>query len=230
MKKFFMEYINIIAYTITGLTFGLSFFLIFINFYHYKDVNITYKKQESDYQISQEMKDKLSLIKQNIDSFNINTYKGTQDPYSLVSIKSKLDVCVSKINTDEFSKILSKEEISIKDVYHMQQFYQTNISNECIVKQLFELANTDNKSRIKIDSLNSISPFIEDNTNQLINSTDYVQKVIKNNSSYSFSSQTTKNELYEQTKDSYYAILNSYRNAIDYIYDISNWYKSAIGG
>ena len=33
MKKFLLEYANLIAYTITGLIFGLSFFLIFINFY-----------------------------------------------------------------------------------------------------------------------------------------------------------------------------------------------------
>ena len=34
MKKVLLEYANVFAYTITGLVFGLSFFLLFINFYH----------------------------------------------------------------------------------------------------------------------------------------------------------------------------------------------------
>ena len=39
MKKILFEYINIFAYVIVGLAFGFSFFLLFLNFYHYKEVN-----------------------------------------------------------------------------------------------------------------------------------------------------------------------------------------------
>ena len=34
MKKILLEYANIIGYTITGLVFGLGFFLLFINAWH----------------------------------------------------------------------------------------------------------------------------------------------------------------------------------------------------
>lgn len=228
MKKLFIEYFNIIGFAITGIIFGFSFFLIFINFYHYKDVNSTYIKQDSDNKINQEMKNKLEKINQNISSFDPNTYQGTNDVYSLASIKSRLQMCVTKINTEEFDSILNKKEINIKDIYDMQQFYQIIISNECLVKQLYEITNTTENSKIKINSLNDIAPFLEDNIEELIKSTDYLQKVIKNNSSYSFSSNSSKMDLYDQTKDSYYALLNQYSSSIDYIYDISVWYKGVI--
>ncbi|MDO5002608.1 MAG: hypothetical protein Q4E39_00045 [bacterium] len=224
MKKLIIEYCNVISYSITGIIFGFSFFLLFLNFYHYKDVNNTYKKQDSDFKYNQSLKEKILKTKDNIDSFNPNSYKGSEDIYSLASVKSRLNVCISKIDSEEFNKILNKKTINIKDVYDMQQFYQINIANECLVKQLYEVATMDN-NKIQLSSLEIISPFMVDNINSLIKSTDYLQKVIKNNSSYYFSSNSNKNDLYDQTKDSYYALLNNYTEAIDFIYDVSLWYS-----
>ena len=223
MKKLLIEYCNIIAYSITGIVFGFSFFLLFINFYHYKDVNTTYKKQDSDFKINQILKTKLEKINDNANSFNPNVYKGSENIYSLSSIKSRLNICVSKINNDELTKILDKKVIDIKDVYDMQQFYQINIANECLVKQLYEVSTLSDK--FQISGLSKVSPFMEDNINNLIKSSDYLQKVIKNNSSYYFSSNSNKIDLYDQTKDSYYALLNNYTEAVDFIYDVSLWYS-----
>lgn len=223
MKKLLIEYCNIIAYSITGIVFGFSFFLLFINFYHYKDVNTTYKKQDSDFKINQILKTKLEKINDNANSFNPNVYKGSENVYSLSSIKSRLNICVSKINNDELTKILDKKVIDIKDVYDMQQFYQINIANECLVKQLYEVSTLSDK--FQISGLSNVSPFMEDNINNLIKSSDYLQRVIKNNSSYYFSSNSNKIDLYDQTKDSYYALLNNYTEAVDFIYDVSLWYS-----
>ena len=218
-----IEYCNIIAYSITGIVFGFSFFLLFINFYHYKDVNTTYKKQDSDFKINQILKTKLEKINDNANSFNPNVYKGSENIYSLSSIKSRLNICVSKINNDELTKILDKKVIDIKDVYDMQQFYQINIANECLVKQLYEVSTLSDK--FQISGLSNVSLFMEDNINNLIKSSDYLQRVIKNNSSYYFSSNSNKIDLYDQTKDSYYALLNNYTEAVDFIYDVSLWYS-----
>lgn len=229
MKKLLLEYFNIIAYTITGLIFGFSFFLLFINFYHYRDVNTIYIKQDSDKKAEQELNKKIEAIKTNTSSFDINSYKGKEDSYSLASVKSRLTLCVQSIDTETFKNILSKEKLTIKDVYDMQQFYQSQIANECLIKQLYELTLTDNP-KVNITTLKPITSFLEDNINQLTKSTDYVQKVIKNNSSYMFNSEIAKTDLYEQTKDSYYTLLNNYILSIDFIYDVSEWYKNTVGG
>ena len=229
MKKLLLEYFNIIAYTITGLIFGFSFFLLFINFYHYRDVNTIYIKQDSDKKAEQELNKKIEAIKTNASSFDINSYKGKEDSYSLASVKSRLTLCVQSIDTETFKNILSKEKLTIKDIYDMQQFYQSQIANECLIKQLYELTLTDNP-KVNITTLKPITSFLEDNINQLTKSTDYVQKVIKNNSSYMFNSEIAKTDLYEQTKDSYYTLLNNYILSIDFIYDVSEWYKNTVGG
>lgn len=228
MKKLMIEYINIIAYTITGLVFGLCFFILFLNFYHYREINEKYVKIDNDNKTLKEINNKLFEIRKNAKTFDYNSYVGGEDPDSLASIKSRLEICVSNIDTDNFNMLMTKKKISIKDVYDMQQFYQKQISNECLVKQIYELSLDDNN--INISKLKTVAPFIENNVNQLIKSTDYVQKVMKSNSNYYFSSESSKTEIYNQTKDSYYSILNDYVSAIDFIYDISVWYKNIVGG
>lgn len=229
MKKLLIEYSNIIAYAVTGLVFGFGFFLLFLNFYHYRDVNEAYVKQDTEMKIGQELKNKLSLVTENTSGFDMNTYRGSEDPYSLSSVKSRLDICTKKINTEEFDTLISKKNIDMKDIYDMQQFYQVQISNECLVKQLYEISLTEN-NKLNITSLPTVAPFFENQINQLINSTDYVQKVIKNNSSYYFNSEISKVDIYNPVKDSYYSILNNYVSSINFIYDLSVWYKNVVGG
>ncbi len=228
MKKILVEYSNIIAYTISGLVFGFAFFLLFLNFYHYEDVNEEYKKQDSDYQINREIKEKLNSTNENINSVNINVMN--QNYTNLLTVQTKLNVCMEKINNSKLDSILQKETISISDVYEMQQFYKIDISNECLVKQIYGLSSTDNSVFNSMPTYASAMPFIEDNINQLKTSSDYVEKIIKNNSSYSFTSYSTKDDVYDQLKDSYYSIVNDYVNAVDFIYDISVMYKSMAGG
>ena len=223
MKKLFIEYFNLIGFSITGLIFGFTFFIMFINFYHYNDVNSTYIKQDSDYKTNEEIKNKLQRISENITSFDPNKYTGVENVYSLASIKSRLNTCLTKINNEEFSKMNSKKEIDIKDIYELQQFYQINISNECLIKQLYEITSDD--SKIKISNMNTTSIFMQDNIENLIKSTEYLQKVIKNNSSYSFSSNSSKADIYDVTKDSYFELMNKYKASIDYVYDVSLWFK-----
>lgn len=230
MKKMLIEYSNIIGYTITGIIFGFCCFMLFLNFYHYREVSIVYNKQEADYNVNNSIKERLSAISDNINSFDVNKYKGTENQYSLSSIKSRLGICVQNINTKELDDILSKKTVNISDVYKMQQFYQMSIANECLVKQLYDLTINDGSNSLKISSLSTVAPFFEDNIKQFIKTTDYMQKILKNNSSYYFSSDTSKNDIYNQTKDSYYKILNDYSSSIDFIYDVSIWFKNISGG
>lgn len=222
MKKILVEYSNIISYTVIGIVFGFTFFLLFLNLYHYEDVNDVYKKQDSDYQINKELKEKLNSISLNINSVQLNNTSSNYANFS--SIGLKLNTCIERINTNKFDELLSKKSISISDVYEMQQFYKIDISNECLVKQLYGMTLIENNQYA--DALS----FIEDNIEKLKDSTDYVEKVIKNNSSYSFTSSSTKDDIYNQVRDSYYSIINDYVDAIDFIYDVSFWYKNIAGG
>ena len=229
MKKILFEYSKIIAYTVTGFIFGLAAFLFILNAYHFKEVNHTYQKTDSDYNTSDSLKEKISLTKVNLKKYNANNYKGKEDILSLNSIYSRLNICMDRIDNKEFNKLLSKKNISINDVYSLEQFYKNNISNECLVKEIYDFSNSENDS-IKISTLDNIKPFINDNIDYLIKSNDYIEKNIKNNSSYYFSSRASQINLYDSTRDSYYTVINNYKDAINFIYDISIWFRNTVGG
>ena len=150
---------NIISYTVIGIVFGFTFFLLFLNLYHYEDVNDVYKKQDSDYQINKELKEKLNSISLNINSVQLNNTSSNYANFS--SIGLKLNTCIERINTNKFDELLSKKSISISDVYEMQQFYKIDISNECLVKQLYGMTLIENNQYA--DALS----FIEDNIEKL---------------------------------------------------------------
>lgn len=223
--KIIKEFSYVFAFSITGLIFGFSFFLLFSNIYSYKEVNSSYEVQDTEFTTYKEMKQKLNSIRGIANSFDSNNYKGQEDLFSMVQVQSKLNTCVDKIDTSSFDKLLTKNKIYIKDNYEMQQYYQSVISDECLVKQLYDL--TTNKN-LKLNGLDDSSLFLQNGIDNLIKSTDYIQKEIKSNSSYYFPSTNIKETLYDKTRDSYYSLLDDYKNSIDFVYDIALWYQKKL--
>ncbi len=223
--KIIKEFSYVFAFSITGLIFGFSFFLLFSNIYSYKEVNSSYEVQDTEFTTYKEMKQKLNSIRGIANSFDSNNYKGQEDLFSMVQVQSKLNTCVDKIDTSSFDKLLTKNKIYIKDNYEMQQYYQSVISDECLVKQLYDL--TTNKN-LKLNGLDDSSLFLQNEIDNLIKSTDYIQKEIKSNSSYYFPSTNIKETLYDKTRDSYYSLLDDYKNSIDFVYDIALWYQKKL--
>ena len=223
--KIIKEFSYVFAFSITGLIFGFSFFLLFSNIYSYKEVNSSYEVQDTEFTTYKEMKQKLNSIREIANSFDSNNYKGQEDLFSMVQVQSKLNTCVDKIDTSSFDKLLTKNKIYIKDNYEMQQYYQSVISDECLVKQLYDL--TTNKN-LKLSGLDDSSLFLQNEIDNLIKSTDYIQKEIRGNSSYYFPSTNLKETLYDKTRDSYYSLLDDYKNSIDFVYDIALWYQKKL--
>lgn len=223
--KIIKEFSYVFAFSITGLIFGFSFFLLFSNIYSYKEVNSSYEVQDTEFKTYKEMKQKLNSIREIANSFDSNNYKGQEDLFSMVQVQSKLNTCVDKVDTSSFDKLLTKNKIYIKDNYEMQQYYQSVISDECLVKQLYDL--TTNKN-LKLSGLDDSSLFLQNEIDNLIKSTDYIQKEIKSNSSYYFPSTNIKETLYDKTRDSYYSLLDDYKNSIDFVYDIALWYQKKL--
>ena len=227
MKKVIKEYIDVLANIAIGIVFSFSSFLLIINIYHQSDINYTYIKNDLDSNTNKEIRKKLKNIEKNISTYDINAYKGNKDKQSLFFIQSKLKTCVSSINNKKFNTILDKQKLNIVDIYNMQQFYQSNIVNDCIIKEIYDI--TIDNSKYKSTSLEKIKPFLEDNIDLLKDSTDYVKKVIKDNSNYYYSNRTSKQTLYNNIDDSYYEILTNYTKAVDFIEDFSVWYKDEVG-
>lgn len=227
MKKILGDYAQIIGYTFCGLVMGVGFFLLFVNFYHYKEISTVLVKSQEFFDQTEEAKTKVAEVKTNISVFDPNAYNGKYDKYELMSMKSKLEICANSYDDKELNQILNKKEISANDVFHFQNVYQNKIVNECIAVQLYELGNTE---IFKNSELHKIAPFIKINADNLLDDTNFVYNNLLNNSSYSFSSETAKTSTFEETKDSYYEINKSYIRSVEFLLEISRWYKNMVGG
>lgn len=223
MRRFFIEYSYIIGFTITGLIFGLSFFLLFVNFYHYKNTNVVYYQDSVLSKRLVSISNKINSAHNNINSVDVNGYNGDIDKVSLLNLYSKLNFCVTKL--DSISSSFNKKEMNVQDVYNLTLLYRNNIINDCVVVQLYDL-----DKNINIEKLNIIKPFVKLNADSLINSVSYVKKNLENNSSYFLSSNFMKDNVFEVTRDSYIEILDSYEESIDLVYDLTLFFKGLIEG
>ena len=228
MKKILLEYINVFAYAVVGIVFGFSFFLLFINFYHYKEINETINVKEEMENYKQKTEEKLTKIKDNISLYQQNTYNGRNNIYDMNSIQIKLNSCVKSFESEEYKNLTDKENIEIKDVYKLGKFYQNTILNDCVVLQLSSLA--DESSSYSITSLSTIRPFLKTNINQLLTSNGYITSNLENADNYYFTNDISKSSIFFLAKDSYSAINKNYQNTLDFLVEISEWYKSEVVG
>ena len=115
MKKILLEYANMFAYAITGLVFGLSFFLLFINFYHMQELSLTVDVTALNDTNKASIQSKIETIKNNISVYDQSTYTGNLNIYALNNAKLKLESCVEVFERDEMMKYLELDQIGIKD-------------------------------------------------------------------------------------------------------------------
>jgi len=231
MKKILGEYSQILGYTFTGLIFGLSFFLLFLNFYHYKEVNYTVEEPTYLKSLKSRVDHNISQVKHNASLHDVNYYHGSESGYELLSIQSRLMLCSSSFEDKKMENMLNKDIYTASDIYDLEALYHQKIINDCVVKQLYGLtfSNQDN-SRFQSSSVRVIAPFIKLQADSFIRRTKYLSSNIKNNSSYFFTNQDAKENIFDVLKESYYEILDSYEDVSEFLLEISKWYLSIMEG
>ncbi len=229
MKKLLLEYASIIGYTIVGLIFGLSFFLLFINFYHVKELSEVVNVSTYMATNRENVETKINKIKQNVATYNQSTYKGPQNVFDMNSVQIRLNTCVNIFQDEEGKSFLNKQEIDLQDAYKFNLYYQNTVLNDCVVMQLNTLGSE--TSAIGIPALQNIRPFVRLNIDHLLTTPAYVGSTIKNADAYYFSNNANKSSIFHLTRDSYYATMTNYQHVLDLLLEISEWYKNvAIGG
>ena len=228
MKKMLLEYANIIGYTVTGLVFGLSFFLLVINFYHMQELSETISVETYNNDNKQLIEQKINTIKNNISVYSQNSYTGNLNIYGLNTSQIKLQECVNIIESDEMMSYLSKSNIGIRDVYDFTGDFRNNVLNDCLVMQIKSMFNTDTIATLP--NYNIIKPYVDLNVNNLVQSVGYVQSNIENSDHYYYSTSTNKSNFFDLTNDSYLEIVNNYQQTLDLLVEISNWYRTVVVG
>lgn len=224
MKKFILEYVNIIGYVITGLIFSLAVFILFINFYHYKEVAITYNKGDSYMNTYNTSKETIQSIKNDLSVYDPNAYHGVADNTTLMQIHGRLNLCVSAFENSKVNDILQKQVVGIKDVYSFSTLYQSEILNDCVVMQIYSINGSN------IPSYNAIKPYIDLDVKSLLSDLNYTKKNLQNNSSYQFTSDFDRVNVFDITRDSYTNIEASYNRSLELVKLLSQWFKNTVQG
>ena len=228
MKKVLLEYANVFAYTITGLIFGLSFFLLFINFYHMQELAETVDVSSYNDTNKATVESKIETIRNNISVYNQSTYTGSLNIYGLNTVQLKLQDCLETLESEDMMKYFELDEIGINDSYNFTLDFKNKILNDCLVMQVKSMFNTDTVAMLP--NFNIIKPYVELNLDTLLDSTNYVQSNIENSDHYYFSTETNKANFFNLVDDSYSDVMNSYQNSLDLLVEISNWYRNVVLG
>lgn len=228
MKKVLLEYANLIAYTITGLIFGLSFFLIFINFYHMEEINTPADVSAYNATNKQLINDKIATIKNNISVYDQSSYTGSLNIYGLNTAKIKLEECVKALESEELVKYFDQNTVYVKDVYDFSIDFKNIVLNDCLVMQLKSMFST--ATIATLPNYNIIKPYVDLNIDNLLDSSSYVQSNLENVDHYYFSTDINKANFFDLTEDSYADIMNTYQNSLDLLVEVSNWYRSVVVG
>lgn len=228
MKKILLDYASTFAYTITGLIFGLAFFLLFINFYHMQELNTKVDMTAYNQNNKALVEEKLETIRNNINVYNQSTYNGSLNIYGLNTVQIKLQNCLEILESKDMMKYFELGEIGINDSYNFSLDFKNKILNDCLVMQIKSLFNTDTVATLP--NFYIIKPYVDLDLDTLLGSTDYIQSNIENSDHYYFSTDNNKTNFFDLTEDSYSSVMNNYQNSLDLMVEISNWYRSIVIG
>ena len=192
MKAFFVEYAHLVGNTVIGLLFGLSFFLLFINFYHYEEIRTTYTPKHDNGTDYDNLLTQVNSIKEDINTYSQNTYKGSEGVFDMLGFQSKIKVCLEKYEDEQFKQLMTKETYNINDVYELVKYYQNSVLNDCVVLQLYSISSPTDPS-IKSERFKTVAPFVRSQTELLLsNGLGYLKSNIQNNNIFYFSNENSK--------------------------------------
>ncbi len=228
MKKILLDYINIIGYAFTGLIFGLTFFLLFINFYHFEELKYETDMTSFNATTKADIESKLQTIKNNISVYDQSTYTGNNNIYGLNNVKIKLESCVEAIESEEMMNYFNDNEISILDTYNLLRTYNNKILNNCLVMQVKAMFNS--AAVATLPNYNIIKPYVDLNADMLITSLSYVENNLENSDHFYYTTSNNKNNFFNIVDDSYYEIIGNYQDTLDLLVLISDWYRTVVTG
>lgn len=222
-KKDNIDSFNVVSYIMITIVLGFAFFLFFINLYHMNEVNTKYIKSDEELVVSKDIKKEISIIENKLDNVDLTLYTDKENYELLSDTFTRLNSCVSILNDKKLYDSMDRKEMSMLDIYKFQEDYENIVVNECLVKQLYGISNFSGKEDV-------MNKFIKNNVDTILTDVSYVKNNLLNNSSYYFTTNSAKVNVFDLNKESYYQIISSYRKSVNFVDMITDWYISFLGG
>ena len=195
MKTLLNEYINIVMYTICGVLLVLSSYNILINYNHavYLNQKVVVSDNDNNYRVYKE-----NVLK--IESKLSKIKKGSNEYNALQNT-------LNLMKKDGAYYLLPGSKLGYYELYNLNNYFIDTIINNGWVsslKQVNSFNTTINNSLINV----------------LINSSDYINKELLNNSNYHYD--VKNNEIRKTIDEEYNAIISNYRNFSNLVIELYN--------
>lgn len=224
MNKFFEDFLELLADCILIMCLAFASFLLILNFYHSQDVM---HSSVGDFTVAYgQYKSELAKADKKMKSVNIggSKYDTTAKP-----IYNYYNGCRDALEKGSFAKLDGKMDITAKEIYDSNNEILKSYNSMCIFGIPYNITVI-NKSYKPSVSFNNIFKRTEEKRNVVIDNADYLVKSGLGNSSYSFSTETSRNTIYDKKTNEYRLTINNYKMIASILNDIADWYVLEFGG
>lgn len=226
MKDFFAELFELLSICILVICLSFASFLLFLNFYHYKDVSHSEIIDEGSKVLYNDYKKTLSRVDKKMNSVDYNnvSYGTTAKP-----IYDYYKSCTNSLKNGTFAKLESKDSFTMKDIYDSNNDILKKYNNLCIFYIPYNITVI-NKTYKPSVSFDSIFKETELKRKIVIDNADYLTKSGLGNSSYTFVTDTSRNTIYNKATNEFRLTIDNYKVMASILEDVANWYVAEFGG
>ena len=226
MKDFFAELLEMLSTCILIVCLSFAAFLLILNFYHYKDITHTEVFEEGSRTQYNEYKRMLSKVDKKMNKVNHNNvnYSTTAKP-----IYEYYKNCVESLNSGTFAKLDEKNSITAQDIYNSNDDILKNYNNLCIFYIPYNITVIHNNYKLSVP-FNSVFKNTEAKRKIVIDNATYLTKSGLGNSSYSFTTEVSRNSIYNKNINEFRLTINNYKLMASILDDVAKWYVAEFGG
>ena len=221
MKEFIGEYIHIIASTIIGLVFGVAFYYLLINAFHYSAMARTTYMSTEDKDIV-EFIDNMKHVDEILNKYDYHQSNKELDIVSQQTLNGKFQECQALFKSDVLYTLTDSVEIGYIEVNDLNENLINNYIDGCFIKKLLWYSYED---RVKGTDFAKQMDYYYTEIKILSNNALYIKKELKDNSSYyittDIANSTIRNKLasnYQQVIANYKYFSDVYRTVADTVY------------
>ncbi len=226
MKNFIVDFLTLLANSVLVICLALMSFLLISNFYHYREVSYKYTTDLSanagynDYKKTMKRVDKKM---KSVDYTNVN-YGNTAKP-----IYEYYSGCVKALNDGTFANLDKKDGITAMDIYNANNEILKEYNNKCIFYIPYNITSMYSKIKPSV-SFDGTYKNTSLKGDLIIDNAEYLTKSGMGNSSYGFSTETTRSSIYNKVSNELELTVDNYEMIASLLEDIADWYTSEFGG
>lgn len=229
MKSYFKEIFELFANSLMVLTLILGGHLLLSNIYHYLEVNKVYQYNINDSKEYISFKNSVDNIEKNIEKVNTDIISDTNRKMTALIYKSKITQCLNEIKQSEFYNI-NKTSFTTKDTYLYNKEFSSKVNSYCALLLETEVSDAIEKYNINVNGYENVKENLITTRENLSTDSSRLESRLLANSSYSWSTDTVKNTIYDFTADTFFTNLSNYSRLINVVEESSNWYVNEFGG